>query len=111
SIPLLVVSGQVKRETCMASYDVPRLRQLGDQEADLVRMVQGITKYAVLVKDPKTIRYHLEKAWYLCRAGRPGPCWVDVPIDVQSAQVEPDELPGYDPAEDPPPWDVAKLPG
>src|ERR1700722_13174482 len=109
SIPMLVVSGQVKRETCLTSYDLPNLRQLGDQEADLVRMAQGITKYAVLVQDPKTIRYHLEKAWFLASSGRPGPCWLDVPIDVQSAMIEPDELPGYDPAEDAPVWDVGRL--
>ena len=111
SIPLLVVSGQVKRETCVTSYDLPHLRQLGDQEADLVRMVQGITKYAVLVTDPKTIRYHLEKAWFLASAGRPGPCWVDIPVDVQSAPVDPDTLPGYDPAEDTLAWDLEKLRG
>ncbi|HVS38420.1 MAG TPA: thiamine pyrophosphate-binding protein [Gemmataceae bacterium] len=109
SIPLLVVSGQVKRETCVGWYDRPRLRQLGDQEADIVRIVQSVTKYAVFVKDPKTIRYHLEKAWHLASAGRPGPCWLDVPIDVQSAMIEPDELPGYDPAEDAVAWDVAQL--
>ncbi len=60
SIPMLIVSGQVKRETCLASYPNLGLRQLGDQEADIVRMVKGITKYSVLVMDPATIRYHLE---------------------------------------------------
>src|SRR5262249_2355077 len=80
SIPLLVVSGQVKRETCLASYGLPALRQLGDQEVDIVRMVHGITKYAVLVTDPKTIRYHLERALFLATSGRPGPCWIDVPV-------------------------------
>src|SRR5438128_7322008 len=65
SIPMLVVSGQVKRETCMATYNLPGLRQLGDQEVDIVSMVKGITKYAVLVKDPETIRYHLERALFL----------------------------------------------
>ena len=94
SIPMIVVSGQVKRETCMASYNLPDLRQLGDQEADLVCMVRGITKYAVLVTDPRTIRYHLERAWHLAISGRPGPCWIDIPIDVQSSKIEPDELPG-----------------
>jgi acetolactate synthase-1/2/3 large subunit len=105
SIPMLVVSGQVKRETCLATYDLPRLRQLGDQEVDIVRMAGKITKYAVLVTDPLTIRYHLERALHLAEAGRPGPCWIDVPVDVQSSMIDPATLPGYDPAEDDPQWD------
>lgn len=100
SIPMLVISGQVKLETCLASYHLPKLRQLGDQEVDIIRMVAGITKYAVLVKDPKTIRYHLEKAIHLAQSGRPGPCWLDIPVDVQSAMIDPDTLAGYDPQED-----------
>ena len=95
SIPMLVVSGQVKRETLMATYHIPGLRQIGDQEADIISMVKGITKYAVMVEDPKTIRYHIEKAWHLSQNGRPGPCWIDVPIDVQTSQIKPDELKGY----------------
>ncbi len=105
SIPVLVVSGQVKRETCMASYTLPDLRQMGDQEADIIRMVKGITKYAVLVHDPSSIRYHLEKALHLATSGRPGPCWLDIPIDVQASRIDPDELMGYDPAEEPSGWD------
>jgi acetolactate synthase I/II/III large subunit len=101
SIPMLVVSGQVKRETCLATYTIPGLRQLGDQEADILSLVRGITKYAVFVDDPATIRYHLEKAWHLARRGRPGPCWLDIPIDVQSTQVDPETLKAYDPADDP----------
>jgi acetolactate synthase I/II/III large subunit len=101
SIPLLVVSGQVKRETCMASHPDLRLRQLGDQEADILAMARGITKYAALVDDPARIRYHLERALHLAVSGRPGPCWLDVPIDVQSAAVDPAALEPYDPVEDP----------
>ena len=100
SIPMLVVSGQVKRETCMASYPELKLRQLGDQEVDIIGMVKGITKYAVLVTDPATIRYHLERAMYLAEHGRPGPAWLDIPIDVQAAQIAPETLRAYDPAED-----------
>ena len=110
SVPLLVLSGQVKRETCMASYNLPGLRQLGDQESDIVRMAGGITKYCVLVHDPNTIRYHLERAWYLAATGRPGPCWLDIPVDVQSAQIDPASLPQYDPEEDPRPWLRRDLP-
>jgi acetolactate synthase-1/2/3 large subunit len=110
SIPMLVISGQVKLETCLASYHLPNLRQLGDQEVDIVRMVKGITKYAVLVKDPKAIRYHLERALHLAQSGRPGPCWLDIPVDVQSAMIEPEALPGYDAKEDDPRLDRAALP-
>src|SRR5438094_2715702 len=85
SIPMLVVSGQVKRETCMATTGTRDLRQLGDQEVDIVSMVKGITKYAVLVDDPSSIRYHLERAWHLAKSGRPGPGWLDLPVDVRSA--------------------------
>ena len=96
SIPMLVISGQVKRETCLATYDLPGLRQLGDQEVDIVRMVGGITKYAVMVTDPQDIRRQLEKAWFLAAAGRPGPCWLDIPVDVQSSMVDEDTLVSYD---------------
>lgn len=100
SIPMLIVSGQVKRETCMSTYGLTDLRQLGDQEVDIIRMVKGITKYAVFVDDPESIAYHLERAWYLAQNGRPGPCWLDIPVDVQSTQIEPGSLRHYDPAED-----------
>src|SRR5207237_3165659 len=105
SIPMLVISGQVKRETCMASYVLPHLRQLGDQEVDIVRMAGGITKYADIVTEPKNIRRQLERAWFLAASGRPGPCWLDIPIDVQSSMVEQDALAPYDPSPDPPVWD------
>lgn len=100
SIPMLIVSGQVKRETCMATYGITDLRQLGDQEVDIIRMVRGITKYAILVNEPESIVYHLERAWHLAQNGRPGPCWLDVPVDVQSAQIDPHSLRRYDPSED-----------
>ncbi len=102
SIPMLIISGQVKRETLFSTNKIPGLRQVGDQEADIIGMVKGITKYAVLVDDPGTIRYHMERAWHLTKAGRPGPCWLDIPIDVQTCQVNPDTLMKYDPAEDRP---------
>lgn len=95
SIPMLIISGQVKRETCMAFHDVPGLRQLGDQEADIISMVQGITKYAVLVREPESIRYHLEKALHLATTGRQGPCWIDIPLDIQSAIISPESLQGF----------------
>ena len=102
SIPMLVLSGQVKRETYIHTYDLPGLRQLGDQEADIISMVRGFTKYAVTVTDPQEIRFHLEEAWHLAQTGRPGPCWLDIPIDVQSSQVDEITLKGYIPPEEPP---------
>lgn len=100
SVPLLVISGQVKRETCMRAQGITGLRQLGDQEVDIVSMVGNITKYAVLIDDPLSIRYHLERAWHLAQTGRPGPCWLDIPVDVQAASIDPAALRGYDPASD-----------
>ena len=72
SIPMFVVSGQVKRETTIHATEVP-LRQLGDQEYDIVASVRPMTKYAVIVLDPADIAYHLEKAYHLAVNGRPGP--------------------------------------
>ncbi len=97
SIPLLVISGQVKQETCVTSYDIPGLRQLGDQEANIIEMVKGITKYAIQVTSPSNIRYHLEKALFLATTGRPGPCWLDIPMDIQGAQINPNELVAFSP--------------
>jgi len=100
SVPMLVISGQVKRETCMRAQGITGLRQLGDQEVDIVAMVGGITKYAVMIDDPCSIRYHLERSWHLAQSGRPGPCWLDIPVDVQAAIIDPANLRAYDPAED-----------
>lgn len=110
SIPMLVISGQAKRETCMASYDLPGLRQLGDQEVDIVSMAKPITKYAKLVMEPETIRFELERALHLATSGRPGPCWLDIPVDVQAAQIEPAKLQGYSPELDPLPYELDQLP-
>lgn len=96
SIPLLVISGQVKRETLMSTYNIDGLRQLGDQEIDILSMVRGITKHAALIDNPQDIRWQLEKAFQLATTGRPGPCWLDVPIDVQSAMVDEAKLKAWD---------------
>jgi len=109
SVPMLVVSGQMKRETLLATHGLTgTLRQLGDQEVDIVGMVGGITKFATCVLDPLTIRHDLEKALYLARHGRPGPCWIDVPVDVQATLIDPEELEGYTP-EDAPAGSVAAV--
>jgi acetolactate synthase-1/2/3 large subunit len=103
SIGMLVISGQVKNETTVRSTGLP-LRQFGDQELDIEELVRPITKYATMVTDPNAIRYHLEKALHLATSGRPGPVWLDIPLDVQAAQIDPDALPGFYPAELDEPW-------
>jgi len=110
SIPMIVVSGQVKRETALYKHGlIGKLRQLGDQEADILTMVKGITKYAVTIDDPQTIRYHLERALHLASTGRPGPTWIDVPVDVQGAKVDEAALRAYDPREDAPRFETHDL--
>ncbi len=101
SVPMIVLSGQIRTETMLSSYPELKLRQLGDQEINIVDIVRPITKYAAEVKEPREIRYHLERACYLAMTGRPGPVWLDIPLDVQAAEVDPDTLPGYDTEEDP----------
>jgi acetolactate synthase-1/2/3 large subunit len=97
SIPMIIISGQVKSETIMSSYTIPGLRQLGDQEVDIISMVKGITKYAVEISDPNSIRFHLEKAIYLSTSGRPGPVWISIPVDVQAAEVDIEQCQGFSP--------------
>ncbi len=101
STPMLILSGQVKRSDRMYRSDGTPLgvRQRGSQEVDIVSLVKPITKYAVTIDDPHSIRYHLEKAVHLARTGRPGPVWIDIPIDVQASPIEPDAMRGFDPGE------------
>jgi acetolactate synthase-1/2/3 large subunit len=96
STPVLVLSGQVKRSDMIGNSG---LRQLGVQEIDIVSIVRPITKYAVTVMEPESIRYHLEKAVYLARKARSGPVWIDIPLDVQSASIDGANLRGFDPKE------------
>lgn len=98
SLGMIVVSGQVKWETTIRSTDLP-LRQLGDQEVDIVSMAKPVTKYAVMIEDVADVRYHLEKALFLSTHGRPGPVWLDVPMNVQGSLIEPENLRSFDPAE------------
>jgi acetolactate synthase-1/2/3 large subunit len=97
STPMLVLSGQAKRADLKGSSGV---RQMGVQEVDIVAMVAPITKYAVTVMEPAEIRYHMEKAVHLARTGRPGPVWIDLPLDVQGAAIDEASLRGFDPDED-----------
>jgi len=102
STPSLFVSGQVKRSDRMFDKGGRPLgmRQLGVQEVDIVSIVKPITKYAVTVLEPNDIRYHMEKAVYLALHGRPGPVWIDIPLDVQAIPInDPSTLRGFDPAD------------
>jgi acetolactate synthase I/II/III large subunit len=96
STPCLIISGQVKRADMKGDLEI---RQRGPQELDIISIVKSITKYAVTVTDPNTIRYHLEKAVALATSGRKGPVWLDIPLDVQAAMIEPDQLLGLNPKE------------
>lgn len=96
SVPVLYISGQVKRATTLASCPDLNLRQLGDQEADIISVVKPLTKYAVMVKNPLEIKYHLDRAVYEATTGRKGPVWLDIPIDVQAAVIDEQELIDFD---------------
>ena len=91
SLPMFVISGQVPTSQTIQ----PGLRQLGVQELDIIPMVEGITKYAVQIRDKDEIKYHLEKAYHECTTGRMAPVWLEVPLDIQSAVIETKELQGY----------------
>ena len=94
SIPVIVISGQVNKELT-TNYTRQPLRQLGDQEYNIVESVKNMTKYAVQVNDTNDIRFHLEKACTLATTGRPGPVWLDIPLNTQSAEINPEQLHGY----------------
>jgi acetolactate synthase-1/2/3 large subunit len=85
SIPMLIVSGQVKRETMLSFNPVPGLRQLGDQEVDIVAMAKPVTKWAYLVRTPEEIAHKIDEAFFKAVTGKPGPVWLDVPVDIQGA--------------------------
>jgi acetolactate synthase-1/2/3 large subunit len=95
SCGMLVISGQVKNETYLRNYDIP-MRQLGDQEVDIVSMARPVVKYAVTLQDPKDIREVMDKAIFLAATGRPGPVWIDIPIDMQSAKIAPELIKEWD---------------
>jgi acetolactate synthase-1/2/3 large subunit len=96
SVPMLYVSGQVSTASSLVGTG---LRQRGFQELDILEVVRPITKYAAYVPDKQRLRYELEKACHLARSGRPGPVWLDVPLDVQASSFDPSQLSAFDPAE------------
>ena len=104
SVPMFVISGQVRYDTTaryMNAYtDGLPLRAVGDQEYDITKSVSHMCKYAVMIEDPKRIRYELEKAYYIAMTGRRGPVWIDIPVNYQGCYIETDELEGYDSTSD-----------
>lgn len=98
SIPMLILSGQVRYDTT-ARWSGLNIRAMGDQEFDIIKAISCMTKYSEMVIDPLRIRYCLEKALYLAQSGRPGPTWLDIPLNVQGAYVETEDLIGFDAAD------------
>ena len=96
---MLVLSGQVRYDTTARGMGL-NIRAGGDQEFDITKSIACMTKYCEMIEDPKRIRYALEKSLYLATHGRPGPCWIDIPLNFQSMTIETDDLIGYDPSED-----------
>lgn len=94
STPMIIISGQAKRSDLVGNK---RVRQIGSQEVQIIPMITPVTKYAVQILEPQEIRYHLERAYYEAVSGRPGPVWLDIPLDVQAAMVEETALKGYEP--------------
>ncbi len=99
SIPMLVISGQVRYDTTARGMGL-NIRAGGDQEFDITKSIASMTKYCEMIEDPLRIRYALEKSLYLATHGRPGPCWIDIPLNYQGCTIETDDLIAYDPAED-----------
>lgn len=96
SIPSIFISGQVTTDTLIEDTG---LRQFGIQESNIIDLVRPVTKYALTVKDPNMVRYHLEKAAHIAMTGRPGPVWLDIPLDVQSKTIDLNEAPSFTPDE------------
>ncbi len=95
SIPMIIISGQVRYATTARAAGIP-VRAMGDQEYDITPLVAHMTKYAEMIIDPKMVKYHLQKALYLAKHGRPGPVWLDVPLDVQGGYIDPEEFVEFD---------------
>ncbi len=95
SVPTLYISGQVKYETTMESCSELGLRQLGDQEVDIIGIVKPLTKYAKMLQDPNDVKKVLQEAISIATSGRPGPVWIDIPINVQGALIDEEKLIGF----------------
>jgi len=108
STPMLIISGQVRYDTTVSSTGL-KMRQYGDQEADIINIVKTITKYSVMITDPNSIKYHLQKALFLATHGRPGPVWIDIPLDVQASMIDEEKLISYYKDEDEITSDLTKI--
>ena len=95
SLPMIVLSGQVRHDNT-ARWSGRALRAMGDQEFDILQSVSCMCKYSEMLIDPYRVRYAIEKAIYLSQTGRPGPCWLDIPVDVQGCTIETEDLLGFD---------------
>lgn len=102
SIPVVYISGQVKYETTTYSCREIGLRQLGDQEVDIISVVKPLTKYAVVLDDPYVVKKVIDKAIFIANTGRKGPVWIDIPLNVQGAMIDETKLIDYDSTEDRP---------
>ncbi len=98
SIPMLIISGQIRYATTARAAGIP-VRAMGDQEYDITPMVSHMTKYAEMIIEPQMVKYHIQKALYLATHGRPGPVWLDIPLDIQGGYIDPAEFVEFDPAE------------
>ena len=98
SIPMFIISGQVRYATT-ARYNNIGVRAMGDQEYDITPCVAHMTKYAVMITNPKMVKYHIDKALYLATTGRPGPVWLDIPLDIQGGYIDTDSFVEFNPAE------------
>ena len=98
SIPMLIISGQIRYATTARAAGIP-VRAMGDQEYDITPMVSHMTKYAEMIIEPQKVKYHIQKALYLATHGRPGPVWLDIPLDIQGGYIDPSEFVEFDPSE------------
>lgn len=98
STPCLFISGQAKRNQTVYNSGIATLRQFGTQEVNIIPIIKSITKFSTVVNKPELIRHDLEQAIYMANEGRPGPVWLDIPLDVQSSMIDPDKLIPFDPS-------------
>lgn len=98
SIPMLIISGQIRYATTARAAGIP-VRAMGDQEYDITPMVSHMTKYAEMIIEPQKVKYHIQKALYLATHGRPGPVWLDIPLDIQGGYIDPSEFVEFDQSE------------
>ena len=95
SVPMIVLAGQSKTIQTIQSRNLKNFRQMGAQEINSLAIVESITKYSAMITEASSIRYHMEKAYHMATEGRPGPVWLDIPIDIQNTMIDEHNLQGY----------------